>query len=163
MVVRVRAVRTELPEDGKLVFFGASLHVVVSSFLTVVSIVYCIPCWVDNKSRICVESISCNFDPNGLFHSSLVPVGLKFFDGAVLPLKVFHDVDGNAFLLFNVATVRLCSEFLIDKHLLVSPMHSLHGMLYVNASSRNGRVFTLPKLYYCCKIAMYYTTEATFL
>ena len=32
----------------------------------------------------------------------------------------------------------------------------------VNASSRNGRFFTLPKLYYSCKIAMYYTTEATF-
>ena len=33
----------------------------------------------------------------------------------------------------------------------------------VNSSSRNGRFFTLSKLYYCCKIAMYYTTEATFL
>ena len=32
--------------------------------------------------------------------------------------------------------------------------------LTVNASSRNGRFFTQ---YYYCKIAMYYTTEATFL
>ena len=30
----------------------------------------------------------------------------------------------------------------------------------VNASRSNGRFFTLPKLYYSCKIAMYYTTEA---
>ena len=35
--------------------------------------------------------------------------------------------------------------------------------MHVNASSRNGRFFTLPKVYYSCKIPMYYIIEATFL
>ena len=30
-------------------------------------------------------------------------------------------------------------------------------MLSVNAPSKNQRLFTLPKFYYSCKIAMYYT------